>query len=188
MYEASLFSTPSPAFIVFRCFDDGHSDWYELIPHCRQGSRAFSRVSTGDSDIPSSFEMQDKPAFKSLQGNPALFRVRASQWPFHLRQHTQGFSHIPIAERSLSFGACGKLVFHLSWIQGISCHLELIWDTRSSFMLLQWPQGPSRLVTVFLATLWSSIKDVKAPLVLDEEQGIALHAMWGNQVSSRGEG
>ena len=39
----------------------------------RRGTMALSRVSTGDSDIPSSWEMQDKPAFKSLQGNPALF-------------------------------------------------------------------------------------------------------------------
>ena len=39
----------------------------------RQGTRAFSRVSTGVSDIPSSCEMKDKPAFKSLQGNPAFF-------------------------------------------------------------------------------------------------------------------
>ena len=29
----------------------------------RQGTRAFSRVSTGDSDIPSSCEMKDEPAF-----------------------------------------------------------------------------------------------------------------------------
>ena len=29
---------------------------------------AFSRVSTGDSDIPSSCEMKDGPAFKALQG------------------------------------------------------------------------------------------------------------------------
>ena len=29
----------------------------------------FSRVSTGDSDIPSSCEMKDEPAFKPLQGN-----------------------------------------------------------------------------------------------------------------------
>ena len=29
--EGSLFSTPSPAFIVCRFFDDGHSGWYELI-------------------------------------------------------------------------------------------------------------------------------------------------------------
>ena len=32
--ECSLFSTPSPAFIVCRLFDDGHSDWYEVIFHC----------------------------------------------------------------------------------------------------------------------------------------------------------
>ena len=33
----------------------------------------FSRVSTGDSDIPSSCEMKDEPAFKTLQGKPAFF-------------------------------------------------------------------------------------------------------------------
>ena len=34
---------------------------------------AFSRVSTGDSDIPSSCEMIDEPAFKAQQGKPAFF-------------------------------------------------------------------------------------------------------------------
>ena len=34
---------------------------------------AFSRVSTGDSDIPSSSEMKDEPSFKELQGKPAFF-------------------------------------------------------------------------------------------------------------------
>ena len=34
---------------------------------------AFSRVSTGVSDIPSSCEMKDEPAFKALQGKPAFF-------------------------------------------------------------------------------------------------------------------
>ena len=33
VYEASLFSTSSPVFIVCGVFDDGHSDQYELIPH-----------------------------------------------------------------------------------------------------------------------------------------------------------
>ena len=32
-----------------------------------------SRVSTGDSDIPSSCEMKDEPAFKALQGKLAFF-------------------------------------------------------------------------------------------------------------------
>ena len=62
---------------------------------------AFSRVSTGASGIPSSCEMKDEPAFKSIQENPAFFPVRASWCPFLLRQQTQGPSHIPIAERSL---------------------------------------------------------------------------------------
>ena len=65
------------------------------------GPRTFSRVSTGDSDIPSSCEIKDEPAFKPLQGNLAFFRVRASRGPFHLRQKTQGPSHIPIAEGKL---------------------------------------------------------------------------------------
>ena len=64
----------------------------------RRGTKVFSRVSTGDSDIPSSCEMKDEPAFKPLQRNPALFLVRASRYPLHLRQQTQGPSHIPIAE------------------------------------------------------------------------------------------
>ena len=34
---------------------------------------AFSRVYTGDSDIHSSCEMKDEPAFKALQGKPAFF-------------------------------------------------------------------------------------------------------------------
>ena len=34
---------------------------------------AFSRVSTGDLDIPSSWEMKDEPAFNELQGKLAFF-------------------------------------------------------------------------------------------------------------------
>ena len=34
MQEGSLFSTPSPAFIVCRLFDEGHSDQCEVISHC----------------------------------------------------------------------------------------------------------------------------------------------------------
>ena len=55
----------------------------------RRETRAFSRVSTGDSDIPSSCDMKDEPAFKSQQGNPAFFRVRASRCPSHLRRQNQ---------------------------------------------------------------------------------------------------
>ena len=33
-WERLPFSPPSPAFIVCRLSDDGHSDWCEVIPHC----------------------------------------------------------------------------------------------------------------------------------------------------------
>ena len=33
MQEGSLFSTSSPAFVVCRFFDDGHSNFYEVKPH-----------------------------------------------------------------------------------------------------------------------------------------------------------
>ena len=32
--EGSLFSTPFPALIVCRHFDDGHFDWSGVLPHC----------------------------------------------------------------------------------------------------------------------------------------------------------
>ena len=43
-------------------------------------------------------------------------------------------------------------------------------------------------MTVFLGTLWNSIKEVKPPFMFDVEHGIALEAMQGNRASSRSEG
>ena len=73
------------------------------------GTRVFSRVFTEDSDIPSSCEMKDEPAFKPLQGNPTLFLVRESRNPLHLRQQTQGLSHIHIAEEWLLLRSLWKV-------------------------------------------------------------------------------
>ena len=39
----------------------------------RRRPTAFSRVSTGDSDIPSSCDMKHVPKFQPLQGNPGFF-------------------------------------------------------------------------------------------------------------------
>ena len=74
--------------------------------------RAFCRVSAGDSDIPSTCHMKVEPAFKPPQGNPAFFRVRASRGPFHLKQKTQGPSHMHIPE--------GKLLLRCLWKVGLS--------------------------------------------------------------------
>ena len=76
----------------------------------RQKPVAFSRFSTGDSDMPSSCEMKDEPEFKPLQGNHASFGVMASGGSFHLRQKTQGPSHNPTAQ--------GKLLLRCLWNGG----------------------------------------------------------------------
>ena len=44
-------------------------------------------------------------------------------------------------------------------------------------------QCSSRFVTVFLVTLWCSIKKIEVPYVFDWENGIALHLMQGNRAS-----
>ena len=75
----------------------------------RQRLTAFSRVSTGDSDIRSSCEMKDEPAFKPQQVNQTFFLVRACRCPFQLRQNIQGPSHISIAERSLHLRCLWKV-------------------------------------------------------------------------------
>ena len=84
----------------------------------RRGPKTFSRVSTGDSDIPSSCEMKDEPAFKPPQGNPAFYRVRTSRCKFHLRQHTQGPSHRPIAEGSFLLRCWWKVGIPLQYKPG----------------------------------------------------------------------
>ena len=54
------------------CLSSCQSD---MIPpvQMRRRPTAFSRASTGDSDILSSCEMKGEPEFKQMQGNPAFF-------------------------------------------------------------------------------------------------------------------
>ena len=67
-------SQPSSPFEALNsmCLSRSQSD---VIPpiQMRPRTTAFSRVSTGDSDIPSSCEMKHEPEFKPLQENPAFF-------------------------------------------------------------------------------------------------------------------
>ena len=53
-----------------------------MIPpvQVRRRATAFSRVSTGDSDIPSSCDMKPEPKFKAMQGNPAFFESGLSRY------------------------------------------------------------------------------------------------------------
>ena len=49
-------------------------------------------------------------------------------------------------------------------------------------------QCSSLFVTVFLGTLWCSIKKIEAPYMFNLDKGIALHAMQGNRASFPSEG
>ena len=87
----------------------------------------FSRVSTGDSVIPSFCEMKYEPAFNLLQGKPVFFSVRAHRGPFHLRQKTQSPSHIPISEGRLLLSCLWKVGLPLQSKTGNHSHPEMIW-------------------------------------------------------------
>ena len=69
--------TNSQASSPFEALNSAHlsKSQMDVRPSVQKRMRimAFSKVSTGDSDIPSSCEMKDEPAFKALQGKPAFF-------------------------------------------------------------------------------------------------------------------
>ena len=53
------------------CLSSCQSDMNPPV-QMRRRPTAFSRASTGDSDIPSSCDMKQEPKFKPQQGNPAF--------------------------------------------------------------------------------------------------------------------
>ena len=57
-----------------------------------------------------------------------------------------------------------------------------LWYTEI-FCFPEMHQCSCRFVTVFLGTLWCSIKKIEVPYVFDWENGIALHGMQGNRAS-----
>ena len=104
----------------------------DVMPSVQKKLRtlAFSRDSTGDSDIPSSCEMKDEPAFKALQGKPTFFWVRASRCPLYLRQKTQCGSHIPICYGRLRLRCLWKAGLPLQSKTGNHSHPQTIWGAR----------------------------------------------------------
>ena len=152
--------------------------------HMKRGPRAFFRVSTGDSDIPSYCEMKDETAFKPLHGNPAFFRVRASRCPLHLRQQTQGPSNRPIAEGSLLLRCLWKVGLTLHSSHVISSRLEMIWGKRSFHRVAVLNWCSSRLETGVSGNHWNCLKEVKPLVVCDVEGEMALEPMQENRASS----
>ena len=69
--------TKSQASSPFEAWNSAHLSkcQMDVRPSVQKSLRtmAFSSVSKGDPDIPSSCEMKDEPPFKALQGKPAFF-------------------------------------------------------------------------------------------------------------------
>ena len=96
IFKKSQASSPYEAFNSV-CPSRGQRDVRPQV-QMRRTPITFYRVSKGDSDMPSSCEMKDEPEFKPVLGNQDFFCGRASRDPLHLRQKTQGPSHIATAE------------------------------------------------------------------------------------------
>ena len=69
--------TKNQASSAFEALNSAHlsKSQMDVRPSVQKSLRtmAFSMVSTGDSDIPSSGEMKEEPAFKAMQGKSAFF-------------------------------------------------------------------------------------------------------------------
>ena len=147
--------------------------------------RAFSPVSTGDSDYPSSCELKDEPAFKPLQGNPAFFSVRASRGPFHLRQKISSPLHIPIAEVRLLIRCMWKVGLTLQSKTGIHSYPKMIWGAHNfpqvavlKLMILYIEAGVS-------VNIWSFLKGVKPLVLYDLDHRMNMEPMEGKLASSQ---
>ena len=71
IFKKSQASSPYEAFNSV-CLLKGHRDVRPPV-QMTLNPTAFSRFSTRDSDMSSSFKMKDEPEFTQLQGNRALF-------------------------------------------------------------------------------------------------------------------
>ena len=71
IFKKSKTSSPFEA-LNSVCLSRCQSDMFPPV-QMRRRPTAFSRISTGDSDIPTSCELKDEPEFKPLLGNPAFF-------------------------------------------------------------------------------------------------------------------
>ena len=95
----------------------------------RLRTMAFSRVSRGDSEIPSSCAMKDGLHLRHCREcQPSC--VRTSRGPLSLMQKTQSRSHIPLSEGRPLLRCLWKAGFPLNSKTGYHSHPQTIWAAR----------------------------------------------------------
>ena len=112
----------------------------------RWRTMAFCRISTGDSVIPSSCEMNYEPSLKPQQGNPAFYWGRASRGPFHLMQKTQSPSHIHISE--------GRLPLSCLWKVGLPLHSKTVNHSHLEMLWVAWNIPQAALLKLMILYTW----------------------------------
>ena len=141
----------------------------------RWSPRAFSSVSTEDSDIHSSCEIKDDPAFKPLQWNRPSFE--SGHYGVHStwgRNHRVPFKYVFLWELS-SWFACGKLAYFLHIILGILSLLKMIWHPCS---LLRVP-----VLTLVFLQIWDGC--LRETLELPKVRQATFLLWWGMGDCSR---
>ena len=129
--------------------------------------------------------MKYGPAFKSLQGNPAFFWVRASRGTFHLRQKTQSPTHIPISQGRLLLRCLWKVGLPLQSKTGNPSHPEMIWVARNI--------PPAALLKLMILYTWDGClretlkfpKCVKQLVLYDVDRGVVMEPMQVKLASSQ---
>ena len=82
MQEHSLFTTCFLAFIVCRLFDDGHSDWCEVISHCGFDLRfSLTKSQTGLSDFTFTFHFHALEKEMATHSNVLAWRIPGTAGP-----------------------------------------------------------------------------------------------------------
>ena len=99
-----------------------------------------------------------------------------------------GLSVVPSSKSRLLTSLIGNKAFLCTKCSGIGRRFNLIWAAPIYLTFLRGHQCHSRIVRDFWGTLFSSVKQIKAPYLFHWEQGIALHAMQGNRALSLSEG
>ena len=146
---------------------------------------SFSTVSTGDSDIPSSCEMKDDPAFMHCRES------RLSFGSGHLGVHSTWGSKHRVALTCLflregsSWGACGTLAYVFSQSHGIIL-IPRQYGVHGSFLKLLYKNWWSSILeTFFSGNLSCFLKGVKKLVLYDLDRGMVMDPMQGKLASSQ---
>ena len=127
------FTTPFPAFIVSRFFDNGHSDWHEVIHHCSAFFGCFLKMLFIYFWLHWVFVVVHGLSLVMASGGYSLFQCTgfSLQWPLLLR--STGSRHVGLS-------SCGMQAQQLRLV-GSTVQAQQLWCTG---LVALWHVGSSQ--------------------------------------------